>query len=535
MLEVLEKTNNQQKFAQYFTPKDIANFMIGMANISQCSKILEPSCGEGVFLELLQKKGFHHLTAYEVDRQLNVNFPYVKGESFVTAKIKENFDLVIGNPPYIRWKNLDQQLKQELVTQPLWQKYCNALCDYLYIFILKSIELLHDEGELIFICPEYWMNTTHSEPLRNYMMERGFFTHIFHFSETPIFDKVSVSTIIFKFIKTQRKGGNIEVIKVQNCKKITQDMLEKLKIKKVMGGVEYLSIPQFKTEQRWILYPESVQQRLYQLELSCKKDLNTVVPSLFFDKVEIDFSRLGDVCDIGNGLVSGLDKAFQIGVDELNENEKQATLNVIKAKNLLPYTAVAQTPYIFIQDASITETDFQKKYPNFYAQLQPYKEALSRRYQYNREIHYWQWVFLRNINLFKRTEKRIFVPCKERISHKNYFRFALVDQGIYPTQDVTAIFKKTATKESIEYIVAYLNQPFIFEWLKCNGIVKGNIVEFSEKPLASIPFKKINWQQPCEVSTHDLITQLVKKFMLERKNEYLDKITTLFKQLLRDD
>jgi adenine-specific DNA-methyltransferase len=96
--------------------------------------------------------------------------------------------------------------------------------------------------------------------------------------------------------------------------------------------------------------------------------------------------------------------------------------------------------------------------------------------------------------LFKQEQDRIFVPCKERISHKDYFRFSYVSEGIFPTQDVTAIFLKSDTRESIYYILALLNSEYVFEWLKHKGVVKGNIVEFSEKPLASIPVKRIDWE-----------------------------------------
>ncbi|HBK82380.1 MAG TPA: restriction endonuclease, partial [Flavobacterium sp.] len=64
------KQNTKNKFGQYFTPEVVANFMIEMGDISQKSKILEPSCGEGVFLALLQKKGFKNLTAFEIDKEL---------------------------------------------------------------------------------------------------------------------------------------------------------------------------------------------------------------------------------------------------------------------------------------------------------------------------------------------------------------------------------------------------------------------------------------------------------------------------------
>ena len=137
-------------------------------------------------------------------------------------------------------------------------------------------------------------------------------------------------------------------------------------------------------------------------------------------------------------------------------------------------------------------------------------------------------MFLRNLNLFSRPVKRIFVPCKERISNKDYFRFALVDKQVFPTQDVTAIFKKSTTNESIEYILSYLNNKVIFDWLKCNGIVKGNIVEFSEKPISSIPFRSIDWSKKSEVDIHNEITDLTQQYVTFKDKKLLKKINELF-------
>jgi adenine-specific DNA-methyltransferase len=135
------------------------------------------------------------------------------------------------------------------------------------------------------------------------------------------------------------------------------------------------------------------------------------------------------------------------------------------------------------------------------------------------------------MNLFKKEEKRIFVPCKERISNKDYFRFALVDEGVFPTQDVTAIFRKSNTKESIEYILAYLNNPIVFDWLKCNGIVKGNIVEFSEKPISSIPYRVIDWTNEKEVELHNSISEQTKNYLKNQDKSLLDQINQSFNKL----
>lgn len=528
-MEISVKHMTKNKFGQYFTPKVVADFMVGLADISANSKVLEPSCGEGVFLESLKQKGYNDLTAYEIDQDLATEFPFVRYESFVSANIHEKFDLIIGNPPYIRWKNLEDELKQELSTNPIWNKYFNSLCDYLYIFILKSIDLLNENGQLIFICPEYWMNTTHSISLRNYMVQHGYFEEIYHFNETPIFDKVTVSIVIFKFVKSQQKANKIKVAKFYANQKLTSETLENLQNQIPLKDAEYLQVSQFKTNERWLLQSDEVREELQQLETVCKKQNPTSLLSFFGDE-KAELHTIGEICDIGNGLVSGLDKAFQVNGHELNSAEKSATINVVKAKDLKPFFAEHITKYIFINDG-LEENEFQKTYPNFHTHFQKYKADLEKRYQYNRKINYWEWVFLRNFNLFSKSEKRIFVPCKERISNKDYFRFALVESGVFPTQDVTAIFRKSETIESIEYILAYLNQPIIFDWLKCNGIVKGNIVEFSEKPIASIPFKKIDWNNKNEVSLHNSITDLTQQFLTNKNEKLLSKISTLFNQL----
>lgn len=529
-MEISVKHIAKNKFGQYFTPKVVADFMVNLADISTNSKILEPSCGEGIFLKTLKQKGYNDLTAYEIDQDLAKEFQFVRYESFVSAKIDEKFDLIIGNPPYIRWKNLEAELKSELSLNPIWNKYFNSLCDYLYIFILKSIELLNENGQLIFICPEYWLNTTHSISLRNYMVQHGYFEEIYHFNETPIFDKVTVSIVIFKFIKSKQKADKIKVAKFYARQKLTSETLENLQHQIPFKDADYLQVSQFKTNERWLLQSDEVRAELQLLETVCKKQNPTSLLS-FFEEEKTEYDTIGEVCDIGNGLVSGLDKAFQVNGNELNNAEKSATINVVKAKDLKPFIAEQITKYIFIND-DLEEAEFQKTYPNFYLHFQKYRADLEKRYQYNRKINYWDWVFLRNFNLFSITDKRIFVPCKERISNKDFFRFALVDGGIFPTQDVTAIFRKPETKESIEYILAYLNQRIIFDWLKCNGIVKGNIVEFSEKPIASIPFRKINWNKKNEAELHNQITELTKSYLQNQDKSLLDLITQTFNKLI---
>jgi len=102
---------DKNKYGQYMTPEIIANFMVSIADLNKTLKILEPCSGQGVFLDALKKQGYKNITAYEIDGRLVKPEDDVKIASFVSAPIKENYDLIIGNPPYIRWKNLETELK----------------------------------------------------------------------------------------------------------------------------------------------------------------------------------------------------------------------------------------------------------------------------------------------------------------------------------------------------------------------------------------------------------------------------------------
>ncbi|HLV47267.1 MAG TPA: N-6 DNA methylase [Flavobacterium sp.] len=524
---VEEKKKN--KYGQYFTPKNIAEFMINLANVDFNSKILEPSSGEGVFLDILIKKGFKDITAYEIDEELGTQFDFVIHESFVTALIDKKFDLIIGNPPYIRWKNLEEELKEELGRSKLWNKYFNSLCDYLYIFILKSIELLNKNGQLIFICPEYWMNTTHAESLRNYMIEHGYFEKIYHFNETPIFDNATVSVMIFKYIKSKDKTEKIDIVKYYKNNVLTTEKLVEIKSGNDTD-FERFKVPQFEKNKRWLLTNQNEIKQINDFEKGCLTQIE-FEQDLFGKKTVKSYPTIGDICEIGNGMVSGLDKAFQLNGRELNNFEKTKTIKVIKAKDLEAFTYKNITNYIFANDIK-NESEFETKCPNFYSKLITQKEKLNKRYKYNREINFWEWVFLRNYNLFNSQEPRIFVPCKERISNKDYFRFSYVSEGIFPTQDVTAVFKKESTKESLYYILAFLNNHRVFTWLKNKGVVKGNIVEFSEKPISSIPFRKIDWNNTTEINYHNKITFLTKSYLHQKDDSIIKNINELFDKLL---
>ncbi|MHA2305927.1 MAG: hypothetical protein ACXACU_11090, partial [Candidatus Hodarchaeales archaeon] len=237
------------------------------------------------------------------------------------------------------------------------------------------------------------------------------------------------------------------------------------------------------------------------------------------------YARLGDIVDIGNGMVSGLDKAFRINFrKQYSSKEAEIIIPVVKAKNLCKYYVNSLQDYFFVKpDIIQTEEDLKKEFPLIFDHLKPFKRHLLNRYQYNRVIPYWEWVFLRNYELMKKAQTKICVPCKDRFDKRGYFRFAICGKDVYATQDVTVLVKFDWIRESIEYLSAFLNSKEVFDWVRNKGLIRGGVAEFSEQPLKVIPFRFINWNSAEETEIHDQITKLVHQIH-ENKIDDVEKI-----------
>jgi adenine-specific DNA-methyltransferase len=493
------KDLKKNKYGQYFTPKLVADFMVSLLNVDKRKKILEPCCGDGIFLKALDDAGFLNFEGIEFDSECIIDKKYtvINKDYLLEENLSEKYAGIIGNPPYIRWKNLPNELKINLNKCNTWSNFCTSLSDYSTAFIAKAINDLEKDGTLVFITPEYWLYTVHSQKVRNLLLEEGSVDRIYHFDESKIFNDVTASLIVFRFQKS--KHAPTIVWKIKNPNLFTHECLEKLSQGQTTDNYQKFELQKFKLNQRWSLESESISKKLNTLEENCKNKSED-----FFD---FSHATLGDVCDIANGMVSGLDKAFQIDKACLNITEENATIQVAKAKQLDGTIVKATTTYIFLS-SSINEITLETIYPNFFHALSKYKENLQKRYSYKKVAAYWEWSFLRNYKTLSKPCQKIFIPCKERLGDKESYRFTLAAKEIYPTQDVTAIILKDEAKESIYYIQAYLRLPIVTQWIKSRGVVRGGVTEFSEAPLSSIPFRKINWKSKEEVEIYEEINRL---------------------------
>lgn len=526
--------HKEKSLGQYMTPRVIAEFMVSLISKPLSASILEPAAGEGVFLEVLYEKGFRNITAYEIDRQLGKRSPIkITYQDFLKIPPKPIFDVIIGNPPYVRWKNIPEEWKKMFKRDKYWRKIMNGLCDLTYAFIYHAVNFLKDNGELIFICPLFWTETIHGKYLRDYLSRNGSLEILINFNEAKIFKNVSSTIIIFKYMKGI-KLPYIKVVEYYGKQPVTSRLMER--IYSILNELQ-------KTSHDFFIKDEEVKCRAYLCEQFQENELWRPIPPYEkwvkeIDKIS-DIAHVEDFAEIGNGMVSGLDEAFRLSEEDLsllNEYERKSLIYVYKAHSLQRFYPVGKpTPYIFVNHVE-KEDDLRRLYPHFYQKLVAYKEELKTRYNYNRYIPWWHWVFLRNKSLFERYKIKIFVPSKERYDRRGYFRFTLIrdekDKTFYATQDVTAICIREEYKNDIEYILGLLNSEPIQKWIMIKGFSRGGVFDFSEKPIRIIPIPKINRDNPKEVELHRLISEIVREIISERDLSKISELNSYVSSLI---
>lgn len=489
---------SKNKLGQYFTPESICEFMIGLSTASRESRVLEPSSGQGAFLNALMRKGFKNVVPVEIDPKLATHSEYsVLNQSFITYTPEESFDLVIGNPPYIRWKDLEEEQKNELKNHWMFGPILNSLSDYLLPFIALSIQHLREGGELIFITPSFWLQTKHSQNLRDFLVSHGTVTHVIDFGEVVVFDKVSTSLIIFRFVKGSREK------KTTLMRYVSKSGGRNLNL--ALDSFRIEEINHFQSKGKFVPIFDMEASSAFSLEAECADHQD-----LFGD---VRYSTLGDAVKIANGMVTGLDQAFKLPADlfeNLSSEERLGTSSILKGKDIHSLYSPQTSKYIDLP-RGLSSKEIRRRFPTLIEHLSGFQTGLENRYSYDDDERWWEWSFYRSDSFHRNQHAKGFVPGKERLTNRTTVRFTLSPRGSLATQDVTAFAPYPATKESIEYIVAFLNLEAVTNWIRAFGLMKGGVAEFSEKPLSEIPLRRIDWSIPREAEMHNEITNLMQE------------------------
>ncbi len=176
---------------QVFTPATIVERMIGL--IRNKGRVLEPACGDGAFVARIPPH-YPDVVAIEIDP---VHCPEgALNADFFTYPEVEKFDTIIGNPPYVKARDIPPTTRRHFSTQ-LLDGHANL---YLH-FIEKCVRHLKPGGELIFITPRDFLKATGAARLNTWLFDLGTITDYEELGDARVFDGVVPNCAIWRFEK----------------------------------------------------------------------------------------------------------------------------------------------------------------------------------------------------------------------------------------------------------------------------------------------------------------------------------------------
>lgn len=306
---ILKEDSSEQKLrGAYYTPLKLAKKMVEFFKDDMSIKtILEPSCGDGVFIDALFETQFlsdkNIVTAVEIEkceaeklnRKLNgkVNINILNQDFFeFYHKNKENqtFDLILGNPPYIRYQYLENKQREEmadiLITHGMKS---NKLINTWVGFMVSCVHMLSTNGKIAFVIPAEILQVAYAEDLRLFLSNELSKITLLTFEEL-VFPGIEQEVVVFIGEKGDCEKG-IKIVELNNL-----DDLECLDIN--ANGFQKLN----HVHEKWTKYFTS-------------REENQLISSIKHDN---RFQKLSKTGIINVGITTGNNKYFSVDQNTVN-------------------------------------------------------------------------------------------------------------------------------------------------------------------------------------------------------------------------
>ena len=336
----LIKTATKEKLrGGFYTPAPIAAFILKWAfSGNKKLDILEPSCGDGVFLEEIQNGNYEYnsVTAIEFDKiehskaeAIELNKSKIIHSDFHKFCIttKKKFDLIVGNPPYIRYQYFDKK-QQEYASRIFdnadlkYSKLTNAWVS----FVVGSSLMLKKKGKIGFVLPAEILQVSYAQPLREFLGHYYNKINIVSF-EKLVFPDIQQEVVLLLCEKNDSNTHLIEHLELKDAA-----ALEKLDVTKLKSPKKRID---FKSN-KWTFY--------------------------FLEQEEIDFleklqdeeiiSKFGKYAKVEVGITTGANPFFTV------------PLSTVKEYNLEKYAKPLVGRSVQVPSAIFTKNDWNKNRDN---------------------------------------------------------------------------------------------------------------------------------------------------------------------------
>ena len=359
----------------------------------------------------------------------------------------EEFDIVIGNPPYVEFKNLHLSIKQSLSNF----KTTKGKYDLYIAFMERPHDFLSESGILCYINPTRFMHRDYGQEIRKFIKSKFKIVQIIDFGDSQIFNTATTYTGIFIFQKTCLDEYSFEYGK---------DLL-RLKYQ-IIPSKEIITKP-------WYFQSDAL--------------------TILLNKIrENSFALENLVKGINQGVATGKDDVFILKGNELNQYqiEDLSVKKFLMGKDIGPYNIKWSDHYVIYpyddQGKVLTENKLEAQFPNTFSYLIEQKTKLCGRGYFEKSNKLWFELWnQRNYNRFK-VEKLITLDNASKNS------FAYDNSGFIGTTTTYSIIPESNTP--IFGLLGVLNSSVLNFYHKKNTIPQANgFYRYQKTFIKSFPLK----------------------------------------------
>lgn len=433
----------------------------------------------------MEQLGFPNETARKISRwnpyEQNVYSDFFDKEHMFN--MEAGFDIVLGNPPYIRIQSLDKSLKTYFS-----KTYESATKNYdLYVLFDEcGMNLLKPGGSLIYIQPNKFFNSDYGVGLRDLMTKKNWVYGILDFGATQIFSSVTTYTCIFHAKKTDNQHFHYLTFKGEE---VTNSFIEYyLTRNKTLDIISEIFDENFISDDAW--------------------NFGGASSIDIYKKIEFQNKTLKDfTAKIFQGLVTSADGVYILEkteegfyskfLEETVQLESDFLKPLLKGAEIRRYKVNFQNlwlifPYQKIQGKMILirPSVFKDKYPLIWKYLNRCDEKLKGRESGKMDHEEW-YAYGRNQNLDQFDQVKIMTQVLARQSsmvldeNHNYHFVGGGNAGGY------GITLKENSGLSYRYLLGLLNSKLLDYYLQTHSSkFQNNYFSYAKRFIENIPIKK---------------------------------------------
>ncbi|EJV3220608.1 DUF7149 domain-containing protein [Campylobacter jejuni] len=394
----------------------------------------------------------------------------------------KGFDLIIGNPPYIK-----EAENKELFTNTKKLRTYQGKMDIWYHFVGRGFDILKNNGYLAFIATNNWVTNSGAKKLRNIVLEESQILSLVDFSSFMVFDSASIQTMIMQFQKIKPpKNYEIHFSKITTQTPIYDDAINLLKNEKTQNNeILKINLTPKKFIDKTLNFTKSDYEELFnkiqkygKFYLEEREVAQGIVPNPdIITKRNISDEMVSKGIKVGDGV-------FVIEKDFLNvcEYEKKYLKPLYEVEHFGKYYFNKNNSKQLIYT---TKNNSKKEnIPTIIKHLQKFRSIMdNRRENLNKRLDFYHLHWARDERFFESGEKIVSVrKCIEPIfSYLNNEAYVMLSLNVIKTQRI-----------NVKYLTGLLNSKLVAFWLKHKGKMQGNNYQIDKEPLLNIPIVDTN-------------------------------------------